>query len=81
MLNVYPNDDLERDREPVKNGDMDTRNQPALPSEKVILCQYPGLTRFRKSGLPSPAVSVAMFGLEMKRVVKQLPGKMFVRNN
>jgi DNA processing protein len=35
----------------------------------------------RKSGLPSSAVSVALFGLEMKRVVKQLPGKLFVRNN
>jgi DNA processing protein len=35
----------------------------------------------RKSGLPSSAVSVALLSLEMKRVVKQLPGKMFVRNN
>jgi DNA processing protein len=35
----------------------------------------------RKSGLPSSAVSVALLGLEMKRVVKQLPGKLFVRNN
>jgi DNA processing protein len=35
----------------------------------------------RQSGLPSSVVSVALFGLEMKRVVKQLPGKMFVRNN
>jgi DNA processing protein len=34
----------------------------------------------RKSGLPSSAVSVALLGLEMKRVVKQLPGKLFVRN-
>lgn len=34
----------------------------------------------RQSGLPSSAVSVALLGLEMKRVVKQLPGKMFVRN-
>jgi DNA processing protein len=34
----------------------------------------------RKSGLPSSAVSVALLGLEMKRLVKQLPGKMFVRN-
>jgi hypothetical protein len=25
-------------------------------------------------------VSVALLGLEMKRVVKQLPGKLFVRN-
>ena len=34
----------------------------------------------RKSGLPSSAVSVALLGLEMQRVVKQLPGKLFVRN-
>ena len=33
----------------------------------------------RKSGLPSSAVSVALLSLEMKRVVKQLPGKMFIR--
>jgi DNA processing protein len=35
----------------------------------------------RASSLPSSAVSVALLGLEMKRLVKQLPGKMFVRNN
>ena len=34
----------------------------------------------RRSGLPSSAVSVALLGLEMKRIVKQLPGKIFVRN-
>jgi DNA processing protein len=34
----------------------------------------------RHSNLPSSAVSVALLGLEMKRVVKQLPGKMFLRN-
>ncbi|MGD0745171.1 MAG: DNA-processing protein DprA [Verrucomicrobiota bacterium] len=34
----------------------------------------------RRSGLPSSAVSVALLGLEMKRVAKQLPGKLFVRN-
>ncbi|HEX5221924.1 MAG TPA: DNA-processing protein DprA [Verrucomicrobiae bacterium] len=33
----------------------------------------------RKSGLPSSAVSVALLSLEMKRVIKQLPGKMFIR--
>ncbi|HZL42690.1 MAG TPA: DNA-processing protein DprA [Verrucomicrobiae bacterium] len=32
------------------------------------------------SGLPASAVSVALLGLEMKRLVKQLPGKLFVRN-
>jgi len=35
----------------------------------------------RASGLPSSAVSVSLLSLEMKRVVKQLPGKLFVRNN
>jgi DNA processing protein len=34
----------------------------------------------RRSGLPSSAVSVALLSLEMKRIVKQLPGKRFVRN-
>jgi DNA processing protein len=34
----------------------------------------------RRSGLPSSAVSVALLSLEMKRVIKQLPGKLFVRN-
>ena len=33
----------------------------------------------QQSGLPSSAVSVALLSLEMKRVVKQLPGKLFVR--
>jgi DNA processing protein len=35
----------------------------------------------RKSSLPSSAVSVALLSLEMKRAVKQLPGKLFVRNH
>jgi len=34
----------------------------------------------RHSALPSSAVSVALLSLEMKRLVKQLPGKLFVRN-
>ncbi len=34
----------------------------------------------RKSGLPASAVSVALLSLEMKRVIRQLPGKLFVRN-
>jgi DNA processing protein len=34
----------------------------------------------RAVGLPSSAVNVALFSLEMKRLVKQLPGKLFVRN-
>ena len=35
----------------------------------------------RKAGLPSSAVSVALLSLEMKRLVKQLPGKLFVKNH
>src|SRR3984957_4867735 len=34
----------------------------------------------RASGLPSSTVSVALLGLEMKRLGRQLPGKLFVRN-
>ena len=34
----------------------------------------------RKSGLPSSAVSVSLLSLEMKRVIRQLPGKLFVKN-
>jgi len=34
----------------------------------------------RKSGLPSSTVSVALLSLEMKRLIRQLPGKMFVKN-
>lgn len=34
----------------------------------------------RHSGLSPSTVSVALLGLEMKRVIKQLPGKLFIRN-
>jgi DNA processing protein len=34
----------------------------------------------RRSGLPSSAVSVALLSLEMKRAVRQVPGKLFLRN-
>lgn len=35
----------------------------------------------RKSALPTSAVSVALLSLEMKRLIRQLPGKLFVRNH
>jgi len=35
----------------------------------------------RKSGLPPSTVSVALLSLEMKRLIRQLPGKLFMRNN
>jgi DNA processing protein len=34
----------------------------------------------RRSGLPASTVSVLLLGLEMKRLIRQLPGKVFVRN-
>lgn len=34
----------------------------------------------RASGLPTSAVSVALLSLEMKRLIRQLPGKVFLRN-
>jgi DNA processing protein len=34
----------------------------------------------RHSGLPSSAASVALLSLEMKRLIRQLPGKLFVKN-
>jgi DNA processing protein len=34
----------------------------------------------RGSGLPPSTVSVALLGLEMKRMIRQLPGKVFVKN-
>jgi DNA processing protein len=46
----------------------------ALGTEEVMMDDV-----IRKSGLPSSAVSVALLGLEMKRVIRQLPGKVFVR--
>lgn len=34
----------------------------------------------RKSGLPSSAVAVGLLSLEMKRIVKQIPGRLFLKN-
>src|SRR5215469_9079182 len=34
----------------------------------------------RKCGLPVSAVSVSLLSLEMKRIIRQLPGKLFIKN-
>jgi len=47
----------------------------ALDHEEVSIDEI-----IRQSGLPSSAVSVALLNLEMKRLIRQLPGKMFTRN-
>ncbi|HWH70781.1 MAG TPA: DNA-processing protein DprA, partial [Candidatus Sulfotelmatobacter sp.] len=48
-----------------------TLNQEETAIDEVI----------RNSGLPPSAVSVALLSLEMKRLIRQLPGKLFRRNN
>ena len=63
---VLPALDLSENEQKVFN----TLDSEELTTDDVI----------RKSGLPSSAVSVALFSLEMKRMVKQLPGKLFVRS-
>jgi DNA processing protein len=35
----------------------------------------------RRSGLAPSAVSVTLPGLEMKRLIRQMPGKIFVKND
>ncbi len=47
-----------------------------LSSEEISIDEA-----IRHSGLPTSAVSVALLGLEMKRLVRQLPGKMFLKNH
>ena len=48
----------------------DTLSQDEISIDEVI----------RKSSLPSSTVSVALLSLEMKRLIRQLPGKLFVKN-
>src|SRR5215468_8493327 len=47
----------------------------ALSSDEISIDDV-----IRSSGLPSSSVSVALLSLEMKRIIRQLPGKMFVRS-
>ena len=62
--------------------------QPAVPlnenEQKVLGLLGPEESHIdeviRRSGLPSSAVSVALLSLEMKRLIRQLPGKLFARN-
>lgn len=48
----------------------DTLSEEQITIDEVI----------RKSSLPASAASVALLSLEMKRIIRQLPGKMFLRN-
>ncbi len=48
----------------------DALDKEPTPMDEVI----------RQCGLPASAVSVALLSLEMKRAVRQVPGKLFLRN-
>lgn len=61
---------------------------PALtlsdPESRVIAALTPGAEHttddvIRATGLPASAAAVALFSLELKRLVRQLPGKLYVR--
>ncbi|HAM73046.1 MAG TPA: DNA-protecting protein DprA [Verrucomicrobiales bacterium] len=69
----------------------DTPEQPSLlpaleltPHEQAVFsilgaAESPVDEVIRRSGLPASTVSVALLALEMKRLVRQLPGKLFRR--
>ncbi len=57
-----------------------TTEGPLLVGTKTELPEHKCAQVIRRSGLPSSAVSVALLSLEMKRVVRQLPGELFVKN-
>jgi len=78
---------------PVSNRPLAPNETGTLPAltlpdneQKVVDCLVESQERtidevIRSSGLPASAVSVALLSLEMKRIVKQLPGRCFVRNS
>jgi DNA processing protein len=59
----------------IELSDSEQRVYDALDREEV-----PMDTVIRGSGLPASAVSVALLSLEMKKLVRQLPGRLFSRN-
>ena len=66
----------------------DAPNLPALSLSENETAVYDLIERdptpiddiIRRGGLPPSTVSVALLGLEMKRLIRQLPGKVFVKN-
>jgi hypothetical protein len=47
LRRFFGDNDIEMAGGSVQNADMDSDEQSAIPPEKVNLCQYSGLTRFR----------------------------------
>jgi len=68
------------------------KQTPMLPAielsegEKAVLMAIDGEDEYtvdeiiQKCGLTASAVSVALFNLEIKRIIKQLPGKLYIKN-
>ena len=78
---LFPN----TNRPPASNEASSPPSVDLPPNEQTVLDaltheQTPIDEIIRQTALPASAVSVALLGLEMKRVVKQFPGKMFVKN-
>ncbi|MFM1769990.1 MAG: DNA-protecting protein DprA [Verrucomicrobiota bacterium] len=68
---------------PAETGRLPAVELPA-PEQQVLAALPPGEERtvdglIRQTGLPSSAVAVALFSLEMKRLVRQLPGRVYLR--
>ncbi len=57
-------------------GENEQRVYDAIGEEEVHIDDI-----IRHCGLPASAVSVALLGLEMKRIVRQLPGRVYRRNS
>jgi DNA processing protein len=60
----------------LKFSDTEEKVMALIGSEEVAIDEV-----IRGSGLTSACVSATLLGLEMKRIIKQLPGKQYVRNS
>jgi DNA processing protein len=65
---------------------MESQDEPELPPEEAaVLAAMPAGdemaidTLIQHSGLPSSAVTAALFKLELRRLVRPLPGFRFIR--
>ena len=57
------------DLSPTEAAVLEAVERDETPIDRIIL----------KCGLPTPAVSSTLFALELKKLIKQLPGKHYVR--
>ena len=57
------------DLSPIEAAVLEAVERDETPIDRIIL----------KCGLPTPTVSSTLFALELKKLIKQLPGKHYVR--